>query len=54
MDRLRSLVSDPKFAQLEPAYLTTTSMTRDGAHPPSILRDVLSILNEILATSTRR
>ena len=33
---------------------TIKTMSRDGANPPAILRDVLSILNSILATSTAR
>ncbi|HEX9364252.1 MAG TPA: hypothetical protein VGA47_10765 [Candidatus Dormibacteraeota bacterium] len=31
---------------------TITTMSRDGANPPAILRDVLTILNGILASST--
>jgi hypothetical protein len=74
IDRLHSLVSDPAFAQLEPAYLpapggadlqdyvvtvevdgrTIKTMTRDGARPPQILRDVLAILNQILALAAAR
>ena len=33
---------------------TITTMTRDGANPPQILRDVLDILNHILAGSFTR
>jgi hypothetical protein len=67
--KLHSLVADPAFGQLEPAYLpspggvdlqdyavtaevggrTIRTMSRDGASAPPILRDVLSLLNGILA-----
>jgi hypothetical protein len=30
------------------------TMTRDGANPPQILRDVLDILNQILASGATR
>ena len=70
LSRLHLLVSDPKFAALEAAYLPPPggadvqdyvitveldarrlqTMTRDGAERPAILREVMGILNEILAS----
>ena len=35
----------------EVGHRTFTTMTRDGANPPAILSDVLSVLNGILATT---